>query len=155
MKALNGKRTFSVKKERSFSYGDDPMDQDKFVKKYPKAMIALSILTQAQSANPLKALLAVAEGKRKFDSRTIEKFLDAAEQYLNGGHKTGNWKYRTFSMIDSEKEFRDYAHKVMKKAHGDDYSDDMTNKVVDDLIKDNPDATWGELIGRLTSGLGE
>lgn len=57
--------------------------------------------------------------------------------------------------ITTEEEFREYAHNVMKNAHGDNYSEELTNKVVDDLIKDNPDADYGELIGRLTSGLGD
>jgi hypothetical protein len=58
-------------------------------------------------------------------------------------------------MIETEQDFRKYAHKVMKNAHGEDYSEEATNKVVDDLIKDNPDADYGELIGRLNSGFGK
>jgi hypothetical protein len=56
--------------------------------------------------------------------------------------------------IKSESEFRAYAHKLMKNAHGDNYSEEKTNKVVDDLISNNKDADFGELIGRLKSGLG-
>jgi hypothetical protein len=61
---------------------------------------------------------------------------------------------KSFS-VNSDKEFREYAHNVMKNAHGDDYSEEVTNKVVDDLLKDNPTADYGELIGRLVSGFGE
>lgn len=58
---------------------------------------------------------------------------------------------KSFS-INSADEFRDYAHNLMKNAHGDDYSEEVTNKVVDDLLDNNPGADYGELIGRLTSG---
>lgn len=60
-----------------------------------------------------------------------------------------------FSEIKSDDEFRKYAHTIMKEAHGDNYSEDITNKVVDDLLDDNPNSDYGELVGRLTSGLGE
>jgi len=61
---------------------------------------------------------------------------------------------RSFS-INSDSDFRNYAHNLMKNAHGDDYSEEETDKVVDDLLKDNPGADYGELIGRLTSGFGQ
>lgn len=57
--------------------------------------------------------------------------------------------------ITSDDEFREYAHNVMKQAHGDNYSEETTDKVVDDLLNDNPDADYGELVGRLTSGFGK
>lgn len=61
---------------------------------------------------------------------------------------------KSFS-INSADDFRDYAHNIMKQAHGDEYSEETTNKVVDDLLNDNPNADYGELIGRLTSGFGQ
>lgn len=65
--------------------------------------------------------------------------------------------FRLFSdnKISSDGEFRDYAHNVMKQAHKDNYSKEITDKVVDDLLKNNPDADYGELVGRLTSGFGQ
>ena len=65
--------------------------------------------------------------------------------------------FRLFSdnKISTNEEFRDYAHNVMKQAHKDNYSEETTNKVVDDLLKNNPDADYGELVGRLTSGFGQ
>jgi hypothetical protein len=57
--------------------------------------------------------------------------------------------------INSDEDFRNYAHNLMKNAHGDEYSKEVTDKVVDDLLKDNSNADYGELIGRLTSGFGE
>lgn len=60
-------------------------------------------------------------------------------------------KCKTFSEIKSDDDFRDYAHKVMKAAHGDNYSEEVTDKVVDDLLKNNKSSSYGELIGRLTS----
>lgn len=64
------------------------------------------------------------------------------------------FKSCNFSKINTNAAFRSYAHNLMKKAHGENYSKDITDKVVDDLLKNNPDAEMGELIGRLTSGLG-
>lgn len=62
---------------------------------------------------------------------------------------------RSFSTITNADDFRKYAHKVMQNAQGDNYSPEVTDKVVDDLIADNPNADFGELISRLTSGLGD
>jgi len=61
---------------------------------------------------------------------------------------------KTFAKIDSDKTFRDYAHNIMKNAHGSEYSEEFTDKIVDDLLNDHKGASYGELIGRLTSGLG-
>lgn len=64
------------------------------------------------------------------------------------------FSYRLYSEIKSDEDFRDYAHRVMKEAHKDNYSEKLTDKVVDDLLKsDHKD--YGELIGRLTSGFGK
>lgn len=62
-------------------------------------------------------------------------------------------KTKRFSEITSDEAFRKYAHAVMENAHGDNYSEEITNKVVDDLLA-TPHESYGELIGRLTSGLG-
>lgn len=56
--------------------------------------------------------------------------------------------------IENDKEFRDYAHNLMKKAHKDNYSKEKTDKVVDDLLAKHEGKDYGELIGRLRSGLG-
>lgn len=60
---------------------------------------------------------------------------------------------KEFSEITSDDEFRSYAHNLMKNAHGDNYSEEVTDKVVNDLLDSEYD-NFGELIGRLTSGLG-
>jgi hypothetical protein len=60
-------------------------------------------------------------------------------------------KLKRFSVIKSDDEFRSYAHATMKESFGDEYSEELTNKVVDDLLADNKDANYGELIGRLNS----
>jgi hypothetical protein len=66
-----------------------------------------------------------------------------------------NRQTRRFSEITSDEQFREYAHNLMKEAHKENYDEEKTNKVVDDLLKDNKDANYGELIGRLRSGLGK
>lgn len=286
-----GNRSFSMKRVRTFSPAKEGFDQERLAKKYPKAMSALVILTLAHQANPLKALLAIASGKRQYDEKFTEKLLADAEKfistlsdrkrtfskgyritekdyqeycdwqagkidstrlldiikdegeyedkmgqwaadhadessrvlstsnfsddekyvvYLEGGSistksnarignkrvsieesgltreealeykrisnkslSPGEKKYyrmkyglapeskvhymsqKDYSEITSDEEFRKYAHNVMKEAHGDEYSEEVTNKVVDELLKNNKGAEYGELIGRLTSGLGE
>lgn len=56
--------------------------------------------------------------------------------------------------VTDEKSFREYAENVLKKAHGDDYDEEIGNKVIDGIIAKVKDDNWGEAIGRLTSGLG-
>lgn len=146
-----GNRSVSMKRVRTFSPAKEGFDQARLAQKYPKAMAALTILTLAHQANPLKALLAIGSGKRQYDERTTEKFLADAEKFISSFDSMS----RSFSEIKSDDEFRKYAHNVMKEAHGDEYSEEITNKVVDDLLKNNKGADYGELIGRLTSGLGE
>jgi hypothetical protein len=64
-------------------------------------------------------------------------------------------KSKAFSeSITTDEEFRSYAHNLMKNAHGDSYSEEKTNKVVDDLLKNHQGSDYGELIGRLKSGMG-
>lgn len=89
-------------------------------------------------------LSTVGEGIKKFSSqdRNMKTFLEKKV-------------VKTFSEITTPEEFREYAHNVMKNAHGDNYSEEVTDKVVDDLLKDNPGANYGELIGRLNSGFGD
>lgn len=60
-----------------------------------------------------------------------------------------------FSEITSDEQFRDYAHNLMKGAHKDNYDEAKTDKVVNDLLENAGDKRdYGELIGRLRSGLG-
>jgi hypothetical protein len=43
----------------------------------------------------------------------------------------------------------------LKKAHGDDYDENIAKKVIDGIVdKVGKDGDWGQAIGRLTSGLG-
>lgn len=54
------------------------------------------------------------------------------------------------SKIESEKEFREYATKVLKEMHGKDFDENIAKKVIDGIIKD-VDGDWGEAIGKLTA----
>lgn len=65
---------------------------------------------------------------------------------------------KTFSnnKIHNEQEFRDYAHNLMQNAHGEDYSPEVTDRVVDGLLRDHRTTrNYGELVGRLQESLGE
>lgn len=57
--------------------------------------------------------------------------------------------------VKDEKSFREYAESVLKKAHEDDYDEEIANKVIDGIISKVKDDNWGEAVGRLTSGLGK
>jgi hypothetical protein len=92
----------------------------------------------------------------ELDEGSMRDYIEEIKQIADGKLKHfSSIRTKKFSEIKSEDEFRKYAHTVMKEAHGDNYSEEVTNKVVDDLIKDNPNAEWGELVGRLTSGFGQ
>lgn len=60
------------------------------------------------------------------------------------------------SKIKSEKEFRDYAMKMCKEAHGEDYDEDKAKETVDGFLNDNKDLVenekWGELVGMWNKG---
>lgn len=55
--------------------------------------------------------------------------------------------------ITSEKQFREWAETVLKKAHGDNYDQSIADKTIKDLSGDVKDGDWGEAVGRLSSGL--
>jgi len=57
--------------------------------------------------------------------------------------------------INSKEEFKEYVDKVLKKAHGDDFDQDIATKLIDDLSGDVENDDWSEAIGRFQSGLGE
>lgn len=52
--------------------------------------------------------------------------------------------------IKSEKEFTEYAMKVLKKQHGDDFDEEVAKKVIADLSK-KVKGDWGEAVGRLNA----
>lgn len=58
-----------------------------------------------------------------------------------------------FSDITTNEQFRDYAHNLMKKAHGDNYSEAKTDKVVDGLLAVKGEG-YGAKIGKLKASLG-
>ncbi len=56
--------------------------------------------------------------------------------------------------IDSEASFKEYAHTILKKAHGDKYDATEADKTIAGLSK-KYDGDWSAAAGALTSGLGE
>lgn len=56
--------------------------------------------------------------------------------------------------VDSEKDFEDYAMSVLKKAHPEDFDQEIADKVVADL-KAKYKGDFGAMVGALTSGLNE
>lgn len=56
--------------------------------------------------------------------------------------------------VNSDDEFTEYAEKILKKAHGDDYDEDKASDTIKGILK-KADGDYGEAIGMLTSGLGE
>lgn len=64
---------------------------------------------------------------------------------------------RTFSAgdIENDQQFRSYAHNIMMQAHGENYSEEKTNKVVDGILRDHKKGrNYGELVGILKKSLG-
>jgi len=67
----------------------------------------------------------------------------------------GNYHSEKYFSVNSDEEFRSYAHNLMKEAHKDNYSESKTNEVVDGILKDRKEGEdYGNLIGKLKSGLG-
>ncbi len=56
--------------------------------------------------------------------------------------------------ITDEKTFREYAETVLRKAHGDDYDEEIAKTVMDGIVDKVEGDDWGAAVGRLTSGLG-
>jgi hypothetical protein len=156
------KRKFSEKKMRTFSEKTENFSDNNYVVYQDGG----SIGEQTNARVGHKAVKVIKTGLTEDEAKDMKKRWN---KMLTPGERKYyriSYKYTTadkvkpiegksFSDIDNAEDFRKYAHNVMKQAHGDDYSEEVTNKVVDDLIKDNPNAEWGELIGRLTSGFGE
>lgn len=59
--------------------------------------------------------------------------------------------------INSEKEFRQYANVLLKKAHGEDFDEDKATELIDGLVKEiiKKDHKWGEAIGILKQSLND
>lgn len=56
--------------------------------------------------------------------------------------------------INSEEEFTEYAHEVLKKAFGEEYDETKAKATIDGILS-KADGDFGAAIGMLTSGLGE
>jgi len=144
-------KTFSIKSNKSVEkVSQFAINSTKLPKKYmydPRIVAAFHNLREFYKTHPKRVMPADPEydelrGLKLKLNKLVDDFNARSKKFSN-------------NEITTEEEFREYAHNVMKNAHGDNYSEEVTNKVVDDLIKDNPDADYGELIGRLTSGLGD
>jgi len=56
--------------------------------------------------------------------------------------------------VSSDEEFMEYAMTVLKKAHGDDFDEEIATKTAEGILK-KADGDYGAAIGMLTSSLGE
>jgi hypothetical protein len=82
------------------------------------------------------------------DSRIFYDYLKSLNEGDMSQNESSNGK------IKSEKDFREYAEAVLRKAHPKDYDEKIAKKIMDDLSKQVKDNDWGPAIGKLTSGLG-
>jgi hypothetical protein len=57
--------------------------------------------------------------------------------------------------IKNEKDFKEYAETLLKKAHGDKYDQKIADKVIAGISKDVKGDDWGAAVGKITSGLGK
>ena len=79
----------------------------------------------------------VAKKDPKLAAKKIEESVDLSEAEIN-----------------SEEEFTDYAHEVLKKAFGEEYDEAKAKETIDGILA-KADGDFGAAIGMLTSGLGE
>jgi hypothetical protein len=165
----SGKVTFSIKKSSSFS--DDSVVDFLFEGKKGKDKW-IFYDKNAKEISMKEALMILGVSKEQLDEFAGLVF-DLEDRELGaGGYITtsmikgaikahsvnvaeGEEVNKSFSEITSDEAFREYAHKIMKSAHGEDYSEEYTDEIVDELLKNNKGSDYGELIGRLTSGLGQ
>jgi hypothetical protein len=60
------------------------------------------------------------------------------------------------SKVESEKDFRDFAVKMCKEAHGDDFDEDKCKETIDKFLEDNKDLVdedkWAEVVGKWEAG---
>jgi hypothetical protein len=57
--------------------------------------------------------------------------------------------------IKNEKDFKEYAETLLKKAHGDKFDQKIADKVIAGISKDVKGDDWGAAVGKITSGLGK
>lgn len=62
----------------------------------------------------------------------------------------------TEGKIESEKDFREFAEKMCKEAHGDDFDEDKCKEAIDGFIEKNKDLIdenkWDEVVGKWKEG---
>ena len=68
------------------------------------------------------------------------------DKYIKEGEEVNEAEVKT------EAEFKEYAEKVLKKAHKDDYDEAKAKKTIDGILKKS-DGDLGAAVGMLTSGL--
>jgi len=58
--------------------------------------------------------------------------------------------------VESEKDFREFATKMCKEAHGDDFDEDKCKETIDKFLEDNKDLVdddnWAEIVGKWKQG---
>ena len=92
------------------------------------------------------------------DEAELDKFnayVKTIKEDLTKGKSQKSKTNEAETEVTDEKSFREYAESVLKKAHGDDYDEDIAKKVIDGIVSKVENDNWGEAIGRLTSGLGK
>lgn len=55
--------------------------------------------------------------------------------------------------IEDEKSFREYATKMLKKAHGDDYDEKKAKETIDGIVGD-VNGDWDKAVGKIQSSMG-
>lgn len=100
---------------------------------------------------------------RKGAIRMIDECLEG--MYGEGGMKKESFHYVTETddgdgNVENEQEFRAYATKMLKKAHGDDYDKAKANKMINDFVKKykddddgDGDADWGDAVGAFQASM--
>ncbi len=62
----------------------------------------------------------------------------------------------TEGKVSSEKDFREFAKKMCKEAHGDDFDEDKCKETIDGFLADHKEEVeagkWAELVGEWSKG---
>jgi len=71
--------------------------------------------------------------------------------FLNEQFETAAANVNEDSKVKSEKDFREFATKMCKEAHGDDFDEDKCKEAIDKFLEDNKETVdkgdWAEVVG--------
>lgn len=105
---------------------------------------------KAPSGKDIDAIAKSFAGLLKFSAGKALAWIKKNAELAFGSKK--NNESMNEAEINTEADFKEYAEKVLKKAHGNDYDESKAQKTIDGILKKSQ-GDFGAAIGMLTSGL--